>query len=139
VGEQLPDRDTRVGQGDRAQAVVRGLVEAGGIAGDDLKQFVHLDHVQESAAEVLPRFAVIGGRPPGLAGVAEPGYQPPHVRQHPALRGHLLTDEPAQRRPAWQAVFPGDGQLGLVQGGELARPHELLRLDLQVPQVRVIR
>ena len=102
-------------------------------------KFTDGDHVQECAAEVLPRFAVIGGRPPGLAGVAEPGYQPPHVRQHPALRGHLLAGEPAQRRPARQAVFPGDGQLGLVQGGELARPHAPLRLDLQVPQARVIR
>jgi hypothetical protein len=42
-----------------------------------------------------------------------------------------------ERGPVRQAEFTGDGRLGVVQAGELARGQAAFRLELQVPQARL--
>ena len=43
-----------------------------------------------------------------------------------------------ERGPAAHPVLTGDGQLGVVQGGELSRGQPPLRLKLEVTQARAV-
>jgi hypothetical protein len=44
-----------------------------------------------------------------------------------------------ERGPAAHPVLTGDGQLGVVKGGELSRGQPPLRLELEVTQARTVR
>ena len=79
---------------------------------------------------MLPELVGAGRRPAWFAGAGEPGDDPAQLGHGVAVLGAGLLE----RGPVGQAEFAGDGRLGIVQGGELARGQAAFRLEFQVPQ-----
>jgi hypothetical protein len=90
---------------------------------------------QVVVGEVFPQFGLGGWPPGGRAGAAEAGDHPADLGQR---RVGLAGDRRLERGPAGQAVLAGDGQLGIVQGGELARAEASFRLELEVAQAGLV-
>jgi hypothetical protein len=86
------------------------------------------DHSQEAIVEMLPELVLLGSRPARGVGAGKTGDHPAQLGQGVAFRrggADLL-----QPGPAGQAMLPGDGRLGLMQGGEFARGQAAFRLEL---------
>ena len=93
---------------------------------------------QEALGEV-PAQLVPGRRgPPRRAGPGEAAEDPAHLRERAAVLG-FGGDALLKRGPAAHPVLAGDGQLGVVQGGELSRGQPPLRLELAVAQAQAVR
>src|SRR5689334_12508255 len=90
------------------------------------------DRGQETVVEVLAELVLAGCRPARAAGPGEPLGHPEQVSEGRATGGAGLF----QPGPAGQAVLAGDGDLGVVQGDELARGQAVFRLEFQVTQAR---
>ena len=90
------------------------------------------DRGQETVVEVLAELVLAGRRPARAPGPGEPFGHPEQVGEGMATGGAGLL----QPGPAGQAVLPGDGGLGGVQGDELARGQAAFRLEFQVTQAR---
>src|ERR1700722_3688860 len=91
---------------------------------------------------MLPQLALAGGSPVGLADVAEPRGDPAELGERvplPDCRRASRVDCLPERGPARLAVLPGDRELRVVQRGELPGRAPPLRLNLEVPQARLLR
>jgi hypothetical protein len=86
--------------------------------------------------EVLAELVVFRGLPAGLVGRLEAGDDPAELVQSGAVR--CVADALLEGGPGGQAVFLGDGDLGVVQGGELTRGQAALGLELEVAKARPV-
>ena len=113
----------------RVAAQVRGHVT------DRLDQGGRRERGQEVLVEVLVELVVFRGLPAGLVGRLEAGDDPAELVQGVAVR--CVADALLEGGPGRQAVLAGDGDLGVVQGGELTRGQAALGLELEVAKARV--
>jgi hypothetical protein len=89
---------------------------------------------------MLPQFVVTWGQTAGSVGARESADDPADLVECTGggrLAPGLALDVLLERSPAGQAVLAGDGQLGVVQGGELPCGQAALGLELEVAQVRL--
>jgi hypothetical protein len=83
-------------------------------------------------ADALLTEAIVALR---TASLGETGDQPTNLTQR---RARLALDGDLQRGPTGEAVLAGDGQLSVVQAGELSVGEAAFRLDLEKTEVRSI-
>jgi len=124
----------------------RGLAEDGELAvaqvlgdlADGRDQGGRRKRGQELVAEVQAELVLGRSGPAPVAGPGETRDHPAQLGQRRAVSstGPLGVDPLFEGRPARQAVLPRDGGLGFVQGGELARGHPALGLELEIAKVR---
>jgi hypothetical protein len=124
----------------------RGLAEDGELAvaqvrgelADGRDKLGRRERGQEPVAEVLLQLVVGGSGPARFVGSGETRDHPAQLVQRVAvfITGLLGVDPQFEGRPARQAVLARDGQLGFVQGRELARGHATFGLELEVAKVR---
>ena len=110
------------------------LAQVRGHLGERSGQVAGRHDGQEAVVEVVPELLLSGRRPAGFAGAGEPGDDPAQLGHGVAVLGAGLLE----RGPVRQAELTGDGRLGVVQGGELARGQAAFRLELQVPQAGAV-
>jgi hypothetical protein len=127
-----PGPDLVGGRGSDGQLALEHRV----LAGQHADQPIGRDLGQEMLGEVLPQFSFAGGDPAALAGGGKPGDHPADLIE--GMADGLALDLLLEHGPAGPAVFAGDGQLGIVQGGELPRGQAALGLELEVTQARPI-
>jgi hypothetical protein len=125
-----PDRGQAGKRRHRLAGHVAAEVPVEDVAGEVLAQL--------TAGEVLAQLTVGGSRPARRVSTAEPGDQPPQLRE----RGMPELIEPAfdellERGPARLAVLAGDGKLSVMEGSELAGGQAAPGFQLQVTEVRL--
>ena len=105
-----------------------------GHPGEGRDQLAGRNPPEELVAEMLSQLADARRHPASGIGVPEPVNHPPQLRQHMASLAGLSLNELLERLPARLAMLPRDGQLSLIQRGELSGGQAAFRLQLQVPQ-----
>jgi hypothetical protein len=95
-------------------------------------QPVRWHEAQVPVVEMPAQLLVAGRCPLGSVSRGEAFDDPPQLREGMA-RG---LDVVLERGPARHPVFAGDGQLGLVECGELPGGEAAFRLELQVAEAR---
>src|SRR5579859_1518961 len=122
-----------VAEDHRVAAQVRGHVA------DSLDQGGRRQHGQEALVEVLAELVVGGRGPARLVGLLEAVDDPAELVQGVAVLSvavfgvaHALLE----CGPGGQPVLAGDGDLGVVQGGELTRGEAAFGLELEVAKAR---
>ena len=94
---------------------------------------------QEVFGDVLAQLVAGRRGPSRRVGLAVAAEDPAHLRERVAVFGLGGGDVLLERGPAAHPVLTGDGQLGVVQGGELSRGQPPLRLELAVTQAQTVR
>ena len=115
------------------------LTETLRLPGQRRDQVAWWNLAQETVVEVLSHLFIRRSHPRRAVGTSEAGDHPAQLFDRVPGRTRLALEKLLERGPAGQAVLTGDSQLGLVQGGKLARGHAALRLKSQVPEAGPVR